>query len=148
MKSTDPPIVKEQSFSTSVDELWKAISELEQMKQWFFDNIPSFKAEVGFSTSFVVENQGRVFLHRWMITEVVPLKKIAYNWRYEGYPGDAAVIFELQEDQGQTHLRVKHIVLEDYPPDIPEFARKNCDEGWTYFIQKRLKQYLTEKAEV
>lgn len=36
MKNSDKPIVVKQSFSVSIDPFWKAITELKQMKQWFF----------------------------------------------------------------------------------------------------------------
>lgn len=89
MKNTDKPIVVEQTFDVSITELWNAITELKQMKQWFFENIESFEPKVGFETRFVVENEGSVFPHLWKITEVERLKKITYNWKYEGYTGDS-----------------------------------------------------------
>ena len=39
---TNKPIVLEHVFEVSSKEVWQAITELEQMKLWFFDNIPSF----------------------------------------------------------------------------------------------------------
>ena len=42
------------------------------MRQWYFENIPAFKAEVGFETQFEIHNQGRIFPHRWKVTKVVP----------------------------------------------------------------------------
>lgn len=65
------------------------------MRQWYFKNIPSFKPEVGFETRFNVQSQDRNFHHIWKVVEVVPLKKIAYNWKYEGYPGNSLAVFEL-----------------------------------------------------
>ena len=65
-----------QKFDVSLPTLWKAITQLDQMKQWFFTNIPTFKAEVGFQTTFKVENEGRVFHHIWTITEVKEDHKI------------------------------------------------------------------------
>ncbi len=52
MNSTEAPIVIEQSFDTSIDIVWDAITEVGQMKQWFFENIESFQPEVGFVTKF------------------------------------------------------------------------------------------------
>lgn len=49
------------------------------MRQWFFENIESFKPEVGFETQFNVQAESRNFLHMWKIIEVVPMKKIVYN---------------------------------------------------------------------
>ena len=94
MRKNDEPIIVEQTFNTSIDTVWNSITEIDQMRQWYFENIPSFKPEVGFETQFNVQSQDRNFLHMWKVTEVVPLKMIIYNWKYEGYPGDSFVVFE------------------------------------------------------
>jgi len=112
------------------------------MKQWFFENIESFKPEVGFETQFNVQSQDRNFLHLWKLTEVVSMKRITYNWKYEGYPGDSIVMFELLEQNDQTKLRLTHKVMESFPEDIPEFSRESGIEGWSYFIKKSLKEFL------
>lgn len=142
MRKNDEPIIVEQSFNTSIDTAWKSITEIDQMRQWYFENIPSFKPEVGFETRFNVQNQDRNFLHQWKVTEVVSPKLIAYNWKYENYPGDSLVKFELFEENSSTKLRVTHQVLEDFPDDIPEFKRESGLEGWTFFIKKKLKEFL------
>ena len=95
MSDTNEPIIVEQTFNTSINNVWNAITKVDQMRQWFFENIESFKPEVGFATQFSVQSQNRSFLHIWKLTEVVPLKKIIYNWKYGGYSGDSFVMFEL-----------------------------------------------------
>lgn len=145
MRKGDDPIIVEQSFNRSIESVWKAITEVDQMRQWFFGNIPSFKPEVGFETRFNVQSQDRNFLHMWKVTEVVPLRLIRYNWKYEGYQGDSFVVFELFQDNNLTKLRLTAQVLEDFPGDIPEFKRESCIEGWTYFIKKSLKEFLEKK---
>jgi uncharacterized protein YndB with AHSA1/START domain len=63
MKATDQPIVVEQLFDTSLTELWAAISQVHQMRQWFFANIEAFEAREGFETKFTVDNEGSIFPH-------------------------------------------------------------------------------------
>jgi len=142
MRDTDEAVVVEQTFETSREVVWRAITEIDQMRQWYFENIPSFKPEVGFETQFNVENEGRNFLHIWKVAEVVPMKKIVCNWKYDGYSGDSFVVFELFEQNNLTKLRLTHKVLESFPQDIPEFSRESCVGGWTFFIRKSLKEYL------
>ena len=142
MRKNDEPIIVEQTYNTSIDTVWNSITEINQMRQWYFKNIPSFKPEVGFETQFNVQNQDRNFLHMWKVTEVVPLKMITYNWKYEGYPGDSFVVFELFKQNNLTKLRLTHQVQERFPEDIPEFSRESCVEGWTFFIRKSLKEFL------
>jgi uncharacterized protein YndB with AHSA1/START domain len=142
MKTSEPPVIVEQIFNASVDAVWSALTELEEMHKWYFPNIQDFKAEVGFKTEFEVENEGRVFPHCWTITKVEKNKLLAYNWRYENYAGDSTVVFELFPQGQQTNLRVTCLVHEDFPDNIPEFKRESCVGGWTYFIQQSLKGYL------
>jgi hypothetical protein len=54
MTETLPPIVVQQSFNVPKAMLWDAITKRDQMIQWFFEDIPEFKAEVGFTTQFNV----------------------------------------------------------------------------------------------
>jgi len=142
VKITDPPIVVEHLFQASKEKLWNALTKRDQMVQWFFDNIEAFEPVVGFQTHFTVENEGRVFPHLWKITEVKPLQKITYNWKYEGYPGDSYLTFELTEQGSDTRLTVTHRVIESFPQNIPEFKRESCLGGWHYFIKQRLHDYI------
>ena len=142
MSDTNEPIIVEQTFNTSINNVWNAITKVDQMRQWFFENIESFKPEVGFATQFSVQSQNRSFLHIWKLTEVVPLKKIIYNWKYGGYSGDSFVMFELFEQENHTKLRLTHEGIESFPKNIPEFSRENCIGGWEFFIKKSLKKYL------
>lgn len=145
MAKTEAPVVVEQHYNAPIETVWKAITELHQMRLWFFKEIEAFMPEVGFQTRFEVENDGRVFPHLWQITEVIPLKKITYNWKYEGYPGDSFVCFELFEnEEGHTLLRLTHTVVEAFTPDIPEFERENCLSGWRYFINQNLRLFLAK----
>ena len=138
------PVIVEQEFNVSLETLWTVITEPEQMRQWFFENIPDFKAVVGFKTQFTVQSEERKFLHLWEIIEVQPQQKIVYSWKYGGYAGDAAVTFALSGKNDRSQLTVSHVVLKEFPQEIPEFRRGNCLGGWQYFIQKRLPDFLSE----
>ncbi|QDV40474.1 hypothetical protein Enr13x_02800 [Stieleria neptunia] len=142
MSESSTPIVVEQSFDASKPAVWKAITEREQMVQWFFDNIPEFRAEPGFETQFDIDAGRRIFRHLWKITEVIPEQKIVYDWRYEGFPGSGKVTFELFEENDGSKLRVTNEGIESFPKDVPEFTRESCEDGWTYLLQDNLKHYL------
>jgi uncharacterized protein YndB with AHSA1/START domain len=142
MKKSEAPIIVEEIFSRDVKTVWNAITEADLMHQWFFENIPDFKAVVGFETQFEVTSGEKTFLHLWKIIDVIPLKKITYRWKYHNYSGEANVVFELFEENGMTKLRLTNIVIEDFPDEIPEFLRESCLGGWKYFINERLKRCL------
>ena len=143
MKKADPPIVIEETFETPIENVWKAITESNQMQQWFFQQIDSFKAEVGFSSSFLVEANGRKFTHLWDVVSVKTSDQIKYRWRYKEYQGDSYVTFKLQaKDLSKTKLTLIAEVEKDFPSDVPEFKRESCISGWNYFIKESLKNYL------
>ena len=142
MPADDPPVVVEETYRADVDTVWKAITEPDRMRRWYFDNIPDFRAEVGFETQFLISNGGRDFPHRWKVTEVIPRKRLIYDWKYDGYAGEAFVVFELSEATPGTRLRLSCIVRRDFPQDVPEFRRESCAQGWEYFIRQSLKHYL------
>ena len=142
MKNNDEPIIVEQTFNVSIESVWDAITKIDQMRKWYFDNIPSFKPEVGFETQFNVQSQERNFLHIWKVTEVEPMKRITYNWKYENYLGNSFVTFELFKQNNSTKLRLMDKVTESFPQDIPEFLRESGVEGWTFLIKKSLKEFL------
>ena len=142
MKKNEPPVIVEQHFNTSPERLWRAITNPAEMRQWFFEQMPDFQAEVGFYTEFVIKNEGRTFTHCWTIREVIPEKLIVYRWNYPEYPGDSNVHFAIESQGDGALLRVSTEILEDYPDDIPEFKRESAVAGWKYFIQDRLPAYL------
>ena len=142
MKIDEAPVIVEETFDVSAQAVWNAITVVEEMCKWYFDNIPSFEARTGFETGFMVTNEDREFPHLWKVTEVVPLEKISYEWRFEGYPGVGLVTFELAEKEEATTLKLTNTVCEDFPDDVPEFKRESCLGGWQYFIGQSLKEYL------
>ena len=142
MKKAEAPVIVEDSFNASIEKVWKAITDLNEMKLWYFDNIDSFKAKVGGKSRFAVQSEGRTFTHIWEVTEVTVPNLITYNWKYEEYPGDSFVSFELFEQEGRTKLVLTATVVEDFDDSILEFKRESCQKGWEYFICFRLVEYL------
>ena len=136
-------VVIERTFNAPVGRVWKALTDVEEMRQWYF-NLKQFKAEVGFEFDFVVEHEGMTYHHLCKVTEVIPQKKLAYTWRYKGHEGDSLVTFELFADGNKTKLRLTHEGLETFPKTAA-FARKNFEAGWTAIIDSELKQFLEGK---
>ena len=138
-------VVVERTLNAPVAKVWKALTDVDQMRQWYFD-LKEFRPEVGFEFEFVVEHEGNRYYHLCKITEVVAQKKIAYTWRYKGEPGDSSVTFELFPEDGKTRLKVTHTGIETFPK-TPAYARKKFEAGWTAIIGAELKKFVeaTEK---
>ncbi len=49
MSEENTPIIVEQVFNVPASKVWKAITNVVEMRHWFFDNIPDFKPEIGFT---------------------------------------------------------------------------------------------------
>ncbi len=139
------PIVLERTFNAPIAKVWKAITDKDEMKSWYFD-LAEFKAEVGFQFQFSAgERPEKQFLHLCEVTEVVPEKRLTYSWRYDGYEGNSLVTFELFEQGDSTLLRLTHMGLESFPQATNDFARENFVAGWNHIINISLKEYLENK---
>ncbi len=140
------PIVVEQIYNAPIAVVWKAITERDQMRQWYFEPMTEFKPEVGFETEFDVEFEGQIFPHQWKVTEVVPETRIVYDWRYGGYAGDSSVTWELSETPGGTKLKLSHRGQETFPQDNPAFRREAGEAGWRYFLHESLTAFLERQS--
>jgi uncharacterized protein YndB with AHSA1/START domain len=141
---TAEAIVLERTLNAPISRVWKALTDVDQMRQWYFD-LKEFKPQVGFEFDFIVEHEGNSYHHLCRITEVIPEKKIAYTWRYKGEPGDSLVTFELSPEGDKTRLKLTHTGIETFPK-TPAYARKNFENGWTAIVDSELRQFV-EKPE-
>ena len=137
------PFIIESQFKTSIENVWKAITCSKEMKQWYFD-VPGFRAEAGFEFHFLSSaDEERSYSHQCQVTEVKPMKKLAFTWQYNHYDAVTHVTIELfTEHDDNTRLILTHEGLEAYPDSDPDFSRESFSEGWTWLINFALKEYL------
>lgn len=136
------PALVEKVYDASVERVWKAITDIDQMKQWYFD-LDDFKPEIGFTFTFPGQgHKGAQYRHICTITEVIPFRKLQYSWEYKDLPGYSIVTFELFQEGGSTRLRLTHHGLETFPQDNADFAKESFIGGWTELITKLLSQFL------
>ncbi|MCE3226982.1 MAG: hypothetical protein K0S32_1533 [Bacteroidetes bacterium] len=144
MSQHTEPFVIERSLKAPLEKVWKAITDKNEMKHWYFD-LPTFKPEVGLEFEFTGgPEDGVQCVHQCKITEVIPGKKITYSWKYKGYEGISYVTFELSPDGQNTKLKLTHRDLHTFPPNNADFAKKNFEAGWTDIIGKFLVEYLAK----
>ena len=140
------PIVVTKTFNAPASKIWRAITDKDEMKKWYFD-IPEFKPEPGLEFQFVGGDEKNQFLHLCKVIEVIPEKKLSHSWRYDGYEGNTLVTFELfDEEDGRTTVKLTHEGIESFP-EIPSFAKENFEGGWNHIIGVSLPQYLEENKE-
>ncbi len=137
-------VVVERTFNAPVARVWRALTDVEEMRQWYFD-LKEFRPAVGFEFEFVVGHEGMTYHHLCKITEVIPQKKIAYTWRYKGHPGDSLVTIELSPEGNKAHLKLTHTGIETFPK-TPAYARKNFEAGWTAIVGTELKKFVERSS--
>lgn len=140
------PLVKEITLNAPVSKVWKAITDKEQMKKWYFD-LAEFTPEVGFEFRFEGGDENRSYLHLCKVTEVIEGKKLTYSWRYDGFEGNSFVSWELFDEGGKTKLVLTHTGLESFPESNPDLAIKNFEHGWNEIIGSSLVKYLENRVE-
>src|SRR5215469_2694594 len=112
----------ERIFNASIEKVWQALTDIDQMKVWYFPQLEEFKPEEGFTTTLNINKNGKEYPHIWKVTEVKPLKKISLEWKYGGFPGNSLLSFELFPEGNKTRLLLTHEKLDTFVPDkYPEF---------------------------
>jgi uncharacterized protein YndB with AHSA1/START domain len=140
------PLVIERDFDAPMELVWRAITDFDQMKQWYMRDLKAFEPAVGFQTEFTVHYDGKDFLHLWKVTDVVAGRKIAYLWKYPAFPGECFVTFELSTVQGKTRLRLMTEGLASFQPEQnPDLSRGNFLAGWTA-LAAHLRDFLAGAA--
>lgn len=139
------PVIKEVTINAPVERVWKAISNCEEMKNWYFD-LEEFIPEEGFEFNFTGGTEERQYKHLCRIKEVIPEKKLSYSWKYEGYSGESLVTFELYPEGNTTRVKLIHEGLDTFPADNPDLKKENFVEGWNDIIGNSLKNYLEKSA--
>jgi len=137
-------VIVERFFSADITLVWKALTEKEQMKQWYID-VTEFEAIVGFKFDFWAgEEGGKQWKHLCEIIEVIHERKLTYSWKYDGYSGMSYVTFELFEEGNGTKLKLTHTGLDTFPADVPELAINNFERGWNQLLNDSLNDFLEQ----
>ncbi len=136
------PLTVERTLHAPMEKVWQAIADEHQMRQWYFD-LPGFRPEVGYEFEFYGgKDPNNPYRHLCKITEVIPGRRLAYSWRYDGYEGISFVTFELFSEGENTRLRLTHRGLETFPANNPDLARHNFEAGWNSIIGTSLPEFL------
>ncbi|MFB9845428.1 SRPBCC family protein [Mucilaginibacter ginsenosidivorans] len=139
------PFVIERTLNAPVQKVWEAITDRDKMKQWYFD-IAEFKPEVGFEFTFNGGSEEKTYVHLCKITKVEPGRTLQYSWRYQDYPGNSFVTFELFPEGNATRLKLTHEGLESFPTNNKDFARESFSAGWTYIIGTSIREFVENES--
>jgi uncharacterized protein YndB with AHSA1/START domain len=138
------PLVVERTYNAPIQKVWKAITDREQMKEWYFE-LEEFKAEKGFKFQFTGGDENVQYLHECEVLFVDAPNKLSYSWRYPEYNGYSVVTWELfEEGEQKTRLRLTHEGLDSFPKNNPNFAITSFTEGWNFILGDSLKNFVEE----
>ena len=137
---------KEIKINTSVENVWNALTQPEEMRNWYFD-ISNFEATEGeifdFVVSFTDEEGEHSFRHLFEILEAVPYEKLKHTWEHPGHStGTSTLTWELAPEEDSTILTLTHEGVESFIDEGSKyFTKESYTAGWNDILQG-LKEYL------
>jgi uncharacterized protein YndB with AHSA1/START domain len=136
------PIVVEAKYHASPEKVWRAITDKEQMKQWYFD-IPDFDLKSNSIFNFYEPGSEKKFHHRCTIKEIVPNRKFQHTWTYPNrIKGESLVTWEMAQAGEYTSVTLTHEGIENFAEAGNDFARENFVGGWNEIVGRLLKEFL------
>lgn len=136
------PLIVERTYNAPIEKVWKAITDRDQMKEWYFE-LEEFKAEKGFKFQFTGGDENVQYLHECEILVSEPPNKLSYSWSYPDYTGYSVLTWELfDEGNNKTRLKLSHEGLESFPQENPNFRTQSFSDGWNYFVNEALASFV------
>lgn len=136
------PIIIEQKVNASAEKVWKALTDINEMKIWYFD-IPDFIPEEGTVFNFYEPGDEKKYHHQAEILEIIPEKKLKHTWFYPEFSDQKTIVTWELEPQGEsTWIRLTHENIDGFNDLGENFSEKAFKEGWTQLTEQSLKRYL------
>ena len=138
------PIIIEQLIDAKASDIWKAITNKDELSVWFFE-IDDFTPVVGSSFTFYTGGEEQKYQHICKILEIRDERVFSFSWKYSDLPGDSVVTYKLSEHGGKTMFQLKHEGIGNFPQNDPLFTRQSFLDGWKELIEISLKEYIESK---
>lgn len=132
-------LIKEKTFTHSIDKVWKAISEGPEISKWFIQ--ADFKPEVGYEYTFTAaeEHGGTIIKGKVLSASPYILK---YSWRVGDMEVDTTVSWQLEESENGTKLTLEHSGISQFPAEAATEMLGHFEKGWVACLSG-LTEYLT-----
>ena len=135
-------IIVEELYQAPLEKVWHALTDKDQMKQWYFD-IPDFRLQEGAVFNFYEPGGYNRFHHQCTIKEINLFKKFVHTWRYpEKSKGSTELTWQLFPEGDTTQLKLVHSGIESFANDGPDFSRENFEAGWKEILGNSLKKFV------
>lgn len=136
------PIIVEQSYKTGIEKVWKALTDINLMKQWYFI-IDDFELTEGATFNFYEPGEKRKFHHRCLIKKIAYMKMLQHTWTYPDYSdGESIITWELEQTGTEVRVKLTHEKVESFDDAGPDFKRENFEAGWNEILGTSLRTIL------
>nr|WP_315033929.1 SRPBCC domain-containing protein [uncultured Chryseobacterium sp.] len=136
------PIIVQYKIDAPAEKVWKALTDKDEMKSWYFD-IQDFELETGKVFNFFEPGGENKYHHQGEIMEIIPNQKLKHTWSYPDFSDQKTiVIWELQPEDGGTLIKLIHEEIENFKDLGEGFSRENFTGGWNSIVGQSLKGYL------
>lgn len=137
----------EKIYAAPIGLVWKAITDRNRMKEWYFSFGEDFKLETGAVFEWHAGSpDGKQWLHRGRMLEIVPEQKLVHTWEYPGYTGSSTVHWHLtQIDEHNTRLILIHDFTIPFDPAVTALQKENFITGWNHIIHISLENFLQKQ---
>lgn len=138
--------MKNNDFSSSISakiSAGDAIQKISNLPEWWG---VTFSGNTGKQDDKFVIKMGEDAFFNFTVTELTPGKRVVWQvndchmpwFRNKKEWAGTRLIFDVHENNGVTTVNFKH---EGLTPDVECY--KDCEKGWTHWIQKSLFSYFT-----
>lgn len=132
----------EETYNVPLEKVWEALTNKDQMKQWYFD-IPDFELKEGGVFNFFEPGGQNLFHHQCTIKEINPFKKFVHTWTYpEKSKGSTEISWELFPEGDTTLVKFSHTGVESFTDGGNDLSKENFEAGWKEILEVSLKKFL------
>ncbi|MFS4429607.1 SRPBCC family protein [Chryseobacterium sp. S90] len=136
------PITVQYKINAPAEKVWKALTDKNEMKSWYFD-IQDFALEIGKEFNFFEPGGENKYHHQGEILEIIPNQKLKHTWSYPDFSALKTIVtWELLPEDGQTLVKLTHENIENFKDFGDGFSRDNFTQGWNTILGQSLKEYL------
>ncbi|HTD98126.1 MAG TPA: SRPBCC domain-containing protein [Mucilaginibacter sp.] len=119
------PLIIERTLNAPVTKVWKALTNLEQLAQWF-SKLDDFKPEPGFE--FTIYDH---YISSCQVIEAIENKKLSYSLSFNEFPAHTIVTFELFDEGDKTGIKLTHSGIQKIHTALnTDFGKEQFNQGW------------------
>jgi len=108
------PITVQYKINAPAEKVWKALTDKNEMKSWYFD-IQDFALEIGKEFNFFEPGGENKYHHQGEILEIIPNQKLKHTWSYPDFSALKTIVtWELLPEDGQTLVKLTHENIENF----------------------------------